>query len=94
MLETTCANTDPNEGAGELIIIRGGSVEGTHLGTRFLAPLFVNAGAELAANGTTTEGTLLWVENLRDTALDCASCQCVINLHFNSSALREKNTHL
>jgi len=89
VLETTCANTDPNEGAGELVITRGGSAEGTHQGTRFLAPLFVNAGAKLAANGT-TEGTLLWVENLCDIVLDCASCPCVINPHFNSSTLREK----
>ena len=42
LLETTCINTDPYEGAGELVITRGGSAKGTRTGSRFPAPLLTN----------------------------------------------------
>ena len=89
VLETTCANTDPNEGAGELVITRGGSAKGTMTGTRFLAPLFVDAGATIAKNGT-VEAELLWVENLCDGVLDCSACPFIFEPRFNTSALRGK----
>ena len=89
VLETTCANTDPNEGAGELVITRGGSAKGAATGTRFLALLFVDAGATIAKNGT-VEAELLWVENLCDGVLDCSACPFIFEPRFNTSVLRGK----
>ena len=89
VLETTCTNTDPNEGAGELVITRGGSAKETATGTRFLAPLFVDAGATIAKNGT-VEAELLWVANLCDGVLDCSACPFIFEPRFNTSALRGK----
>ena len=82
MLETACANTDPNQGAAELVITQGGSA-------RFPAPLFVDASAELIANGT-EDAELLWVENLCDKVLDRSTCPLKLNTHFNGSMLRGK----
>jgi hypothetical protein len=82
LLETTCANTDPNEGGGELVITRGSK-------SRFFAPLYVDAGAPLAATGT-AEAELLWVENLCGGMLHCSSCPLVLDKQFNASTLRGK----
>ena len=89
LLETTCTNTDPYEGAGELVITQGGSAKGTEAGTRFPAPVFVNAGEQLTANGT-ADAELLWIENLCDDVLDQSTCPLELNSRFNASALREK----
>ena len=90
LLETTCANTDPSDGAGELVITMvGGSTTGKWVGTRYSAPLYVNAGAKLAPNGT-GGGALLWVENLCDDVLDCSSCPFVISSQFNTTSLSGK----
>ena len=89
LLETTCASTDPNEGAGELVITLGGSAKGTEAGTRFLAPLLVNSGSKLAPTGT-ADAELLWFEDLCDQALDCSSCPFVLHANFNASRLRAK----
>ena len=89
VLETTCAETDPYEGAGELVITQGGSAKGTQAGTRFPAPLFVNASAKLTANGT-ADAELLWIENLCDDLFDCSSCPLELNSRYNSSVLRGK----
>ena len=83
-LETVCANNiDPYAGAGELVITQGGS------STRFPAPLNINAGAKLSANGT-IEAQLLWIENLCDDVLDCSTCPFELNSHFNASTLNGK----
>ena len=89
LLESTCANTDPNEGAGELVITTVGGSATTWVGARFPAPLYVNAGAKLSPNGT-EEGELLWIEDLCDGVLDCSSCPFVIDHRFNVSTLRGK----
>ena len=89
LLETTCANTDPYEGAGELVITQGGSAKGTKAGTRFPAPLSANAGEQLTANDT-GDAALLWIENLCDDVLDRSSCPLELNSRFNASALRGK----
>ena len=89
LLETTCSSTDPNEGAGELVITRGGSAKGTRTGERFLAPPFPNAGARLPANGT-DEGEILWIEDLCEAVLDCSMCPPVFRLGFNESSLHGK----
>ena len=89
LLETTCANMDPYEGGGELIVTQGGGAKGTQAGRRFPAPLLVNAGAQLAANGT-VDAPLLWVEELCDGVLDCSSCPVVLDSGFNISTLRGK----
>ena len=89
VLESTCANTDPNEGAGELVITAGGSAKGTEAGTRFPAPLFINAGAKLSANGT-VEAELMWHEDLCDGVLDCSTCPPLLDARFTISALRGK----
>ena len=89
LLETTCSNNDPNEGAGELVITRGGSAKGTTTGERYLAPLFINAGATLPANGT-DEAEILWIEDLCAAVLDCSMCPPVIRSSFNESALYGK----
>ena len=89
LLETTCSSTDPFEGAGELVITHGGSAKGTQTGTRFPAPMFVNAGSKLTENGT-AEGSLVWVESLCDEVLDCASCPAVLDSSYNASVLRGK----
>ena len=83
VLETTCSSADLNEGAGELIITRGGTTIGTRADTRFLAPLFVDASVALAENGT-TDGELLWIEDLCDNVLDCSTCP----MTFNSRLMR------
>ena len=89
LLEKTCANTSPNDGAGELTITLGGYRGITFVGASFPAPLYVDAGAELTTNGT-AEGTLLWVENLCDEVLDCSSCPLAVDSSFNVSALYGK----
>ena len=84
LLETTCANTDPYEGAGELAITQEGSAKGTEAaGKRFPAPLFANAGEQLTANGT-ANAELLWIENLCDDVLDRSSCPLELNSRFNA----------
>ena len=89
-LEATCANTDPNDGAGELVITSiGGSANGAWVGTRFPAPLFVDASAKLSPNGT-EEGELLWLGDLCDGVLDCKSCPLVIDPRYNVSILLGK----
>ena len=88
-LETTCSSADPNEGAGELVITRGGTAKGTRTGTRFLAPLFVDATATLAENGT-TDAELVWVEDLCENVLDCSTCPMRFSSGFNASTLRGK----
>ena len=89
LLETSCTNTDPYEGAGELAIMQGGSAKGTEAGTQFPAPLFVNAGEQLTVNGT-ADAALLWIENLCDDVLDRSSCPLELNSRFNESVLRGK----
>ena len=89
LLESSCANTDPNEGAGELVITQGSIGEGTQAGTRFLAPLMIDASAKLTANGT-VEAQVLWVKNLCDEVLDCSSCPFAVSPHFNATTLRGK----
>ena len=89
VLEATCSSADLNEGAGELIITRGGTTIGTRADTRFLAPLFVDASVALAENGT-TDGELLWIEDLCDNVLDCSTCPMTFNSRFNASTLRGK----
>lgn len=89
LLETACAKIDPYEGAGELIITQGGSAKGTQTGTRFPAPLYIDAGAELPANGTRA-GELLWIEDLCDEVLDCSRHPVALRSGFNVSALRGK----
>ena len=86
LLETTCSSTDPNEGAGELVITLGGGAKGTETGTRFLAPLRVNAGAALTSNGT-ADAPLLWIEDLCDEVLDCSTCPTVLRPDFDTSIL-------
>ena len=87
LLETTCINTDPYEGAGELVITRGGSAKGTRTGSRFPAPLLTNAGEKVPANGT-ADAALLWIEDLCDAVLDCSVCPVALRSDFNVSALR------
>ena len=89
LLETTCLNTDPYEGAGELVITQGGSAKGARTGTRFPAPLYETAGAKLKRNGT-AEAELLWIGDLCDEVLDCSSCPFDIRSDFNVSRLRGK----
>ena len=88
-VESSCANFDPKQGAGELVITLGGSAKGTEAGTRFLAPLRVNAGAPLATNGT-VEARVLWVDDLCDHVLDCSSCPLALDSRFNVTTLRGK----
>jgi len=85
LLESSCANAS-DLGAGELVITLGGSAKGAQAGTRFPAPLYVNAGAKLPVNGT-ADAELLWIENLCDDVLDCSSCPLVIEPRFNVSEL-------
>ena len=73
-------------GAGELYITRGGRVQGTRNGTRFLSPTFVNAGQSVPSDGT-AEGKVLRIDDLCEGVLDCDECPPKLAPFFDVASL-------
>ena len=75
-----------DDGAGELIITRGGSTSGSQEGTKLLAPCFVHSGEPIPTEGT-AEAKLIWIESPCAGTLNCDTCPPKIDLAFNASIL-------
>ena len=75
-----------DEGAGELVVVRGGTTAATQNGTRLFAPIYPNAGQPIPAEGT-VKAPLVWIEDLCETALNCDALPLQINHSFDASSL-------